>query len=326
VKLNNTAMRIIFLGTPDFAVPSLDILVANGYNIAAVITAPGKPAGRGLQIKESPIKKYADIKGIPAFQPVRLSDPEFLASVKALHADLQIVVAFRMMPQALWQMPPLGTFNLHGSLLPHYRGAAPINRAIMNGETETGVTTFFLKQEIDTGNIIFRDKITISPNETAGELHDRMMVSGAGLVLKTVQAIESGKVILKEQNEFILSGESLKSAPKIYNADCKIDWNLSRQTIHNQVRGLSPFPGAFTHLVDAGGTQFLMKIFRTQLVDADEIAKAGTIRIFEKKLLVFCNDGPIEILELQQEGKKRIPSPEFIKGFRMEKGWRALTN
>lgn len=319
-------MRIIFLGTPDFAVPSLDILVANGYDIAAVITAPGKPAGRGLQIKESPIKKYADSKGIPALQPVRLSDPQFLETVKELKADLMIVVAFRMMPQALWQMPPLGTFNLHGSLLPHYRGAAPINRAIMNGETETGVTTFFLKQEIDTGNIIFREKIAISPNETAGELHDRMMVIGAELVLKTVQAIEKGNVILKEQNEFISASETLRSAPKIFSDDCKINWTNSRQSIHNQVRGLSPFPGAFTHLVDENGTQFLMKIFRTQLIDSDEKDNAGTIRISDKKLLIFCNDGPIEILELQQEGKKRISASEFIKGFRIEKGWRAITN
>ncbi len=319
-------MKIIFLGTPDFAVPSLDILVANGYDIAAVITAPGKPAGRGLQIKESPVKKYADSKGIPTLQPVRLSDPEFLTSVKNLNADLQIVVAFRMMPQSLWQMAPLGTFNLHGSLLPHYRGAAPINRAIMNGETETGVTTFFLKQEIDTGNIIFREKIAILPNETAGELHDRMMNEGAKLVLKTVQAIEKGNVVLKEQNEFILPGESLKSAPKIFNSDCKIDWNASRLTIHNQVRGLSPFPGAFTHFIDHGGTQLLMKIFRTQQVEINEKCKAGSIRISEKKLLIFCNDGPLEILELQQEGKKRISASEFIKGFRVEKGWRAITN
>lgn len=319
-------MRIIFLGTPEFAVPSLEILVNNGYDIVAVITAPGKPAGRGLQIKESPIKKFADSKGILTLQPVRLSNPQFLETVRELKADLMIVVAFRMMPQALWQMPPLGTFNLHGSLLPHYRGAAPINRAIMNGETETGVTTFFLKQEIDTGNIILREKIAISPNETAGELHDRMMIIGAELVLKTVRAIEIGNVVLKEQSEFIADGETLRNAPKIFSEDCKINWKNSRQSIHNQVRGLSPFPGAFTYLSDENDSQFLMKIYRTQLIESDETDKVGTIRISNKKLLIFCNDGPIEILELQQEGKKRISASEFIKGFRIEKGWKALTN
>ena len=317
-------MKIIFLGTPAFAVPSLDILHSNGYSIPAVITAPGKPAGRGLQLKESPVKIYADQHGIKTLQPTKLTDPVFLEEVKALEADLQIVVAFRMMPQVLWQMPPLGTLNLHGSLLPQYRGAAPINRAIMNGEQVTGITTFFLRQEIDTGQIIFRESLPISSDETAGELHDRMMVAGAELILKTVKAIEQGKLDLRDQSEFVAEGELLKTAPKIFTEDCRINWNQDSKQIHNQIRGLSPFPGAFTHLMDADGNKMLLKIYKSKRSLHKFDGPSGTIHIENNCFFINCSDFSIEIAELQQEGKKRIPATEFIKGFRREKGWKAV--
>ena len=320
-------MKIIFLGTPSFAVPSLDILYSNGYTIPAVITAPGKPAGRGLHIKHSPVKIYADEKGIKTFQPLKLNDPEFIAEIKNLEPDLMVVVAFRMLPEMLWQLPRLGTFNLHGSLLPQYRGAAPINRAIMNGETETGVTTFFLKHEIDTGNVVFRKQVPIMPNETAGELHDKMMYTGAKLVLDTVQAIEAGSIRMIDQHELISKGEILKPAPKIFPADCQINWQTGASIIHNQVRGLSPFPGAFTYLVDTNGNRIHLKIYRTLVSDVVPMALPGEISIQHNKLFICCAQGVIEILELQQEGKKKMSAADFIKGFRTEKGWKAaVTN
>ncbi len=316
-------MKIIFLGTPQFAVPSLDILVKNKYDIAAVITAPGKNAGRGLKIKQSAIKEYADEKGLLTFQPEKFSDTGFLNQIRTLNADLFIVVAFRMLPEVLWKMPPLGTFNLHGSLLPDYRGAAPINRAIMNGETETGVTTFFLKHEIDTGNIIFSEKIAIHPNETAGELHDRMMVTGAQLVLKTVKTIESQSVTTQPQEALADTGSNLKKAPKIFTADCQLNWELAAHQLHNQIRGLSPFPGAFTWLSAPDGKRILLKIHRTALTSRSDSKQPGTIEAGEENIFIRCNDFYLELLEVQQEGKKRMTVKDFIKGFRTEKAWKA---
>jgi methionyl-tRNA formyltransferase len=314
-------MKIIFLGTPGFAVPSLQLLVENGYDVVAVVTAPDKQAGRGLQIKGSAVKEYAISKGLRVLQPVKLSDPVFLDEVRALKADLQIVVAFRMMPEALWNMPPLGTFNLHASLLPLYRGAAPINRAVMNGEKMTGVTTFFLKHEIDTGDIIFREETEIGPNDTAGELHDKLMISGAKLVLKTVQSIQSGTVKEVPQSALVAPGEILKSAPKLFAPDFKIDWNRKAADIHNQIRGLSPFPGAITSLINKEGQSFQLKVFRSELTGIAATTPPGTLQTGSKQLLVSCGDELISLIEIQQEGKKRLSASSFLAGFRMEKEW-----
>ena len=316
-------MKIVFLGTPEFAVPSLEILVKNQYNISAVITAPDKKAGRGLNIKASAVKEYAVSAGLTILQPEKLTDPAFISELKSLHADLFIVVAFRMLPEAVWKMPPLGTFNLHSSLLPQYRGAAPINRVIMNGEKETGITTFFLKHEIDTGDILFREKILIHPNETAGDLHDRLKVTGAELVLKTVRSIENGSIKEIPQEKLVSPGEQLKTAPKIFSSDCNIDWSRPAQAIHNQVRGLSPFPGAFTWLKDSSSNILMLKIYRSALTDVASVETPGTVIISEKKLLLQCGDRLLELLEVQQEGKKRISAAEFLRGFRAEKGWKA---
>ena len=240
------------MGTPDFAVPSLNILVENGYDVVGVITVPDKPAGRGQQIQESAVKKYATSKGLSILQPNKLKATQFLHQLQALNADIQVVVAFRMLPEAVWSMPHLGTINLHGSLLPQYRGAAPINWAIINGETETGVSTFFLQHEIDTGKIIFNHTITISKTDTAGSIHDKLMEVGASLVLKTIQAIEKNEYPQIDQAH-LMTG-NLKNAPKIIKEDCKIDWNNNCENIYNKVRGLSPYPTAFSSIKNEKST------------------------------------------------------------------------
>jgi methionyl-tRNA formyltransferase len=317
-------MKIVFMGTPAFAVPSLAILIDNGYDVRAVVTAPGKQAGRGLQIRHPAVKEYADIHNIPVLQPVKLSDPEFHRQLQEINADLFIVVAFRMLPEKVWTMPPLGTFNLHGSLLPQYRGAAPINRAIMNGEKETGVTTFFLRHAIDTGDILFREKIIIHDNETAGELHDRMMDAGAKLVLKTVKAIETNNIHPVAQSEFLKTGEQLHEAPKIFPADCRINWIQSSNSIHNQVRGLSPFPGAYTILQDESGQNLTLKIYRTEITTIKSLYAPGVLHHEKDALYISCADFNLKVVELQLEGKKRISADQFVKGFRFDKGWKAL--
>ena len=299
-------LRIVFMGTPEFAVASLDILVKNNYKIVGVITAPDKPAGRGKQLKESAIKKYALAHQLPLLQPEKLKNPEFITELKALNADLQIVVAFRMLPEIVWSMPPLGTFNLHGSLLPQYRGAAPINWAIINGEKETGVSTFFLQQEIDTGNLIFQDKTTISDDDNAGSIHDKLMDLGAELVLKTVRAIENKSVQGQKQSE--LGAE--KIAPKIFKEDCEINWENDADKIQNFIRGLSPFPTAFTKL---NGQQ--LKIFSSKICENELKLKPGEFKI-DKSILVGTNTHPLELLEIQLEGKKRMPAKEFLLGYR----------
>ena len=241
-------IKIVFFGTPEFAVASLDALVSKGANIAAVVTMPDKPAGRGHKMYQSDVKKYAEAHGLPLLQPANLKDPQFIDVLQAIGADLFIVIAFRMLPQAVWQMPPLGTFNLHASLLPKYRGAAPINWAVMNGETETGVTTFMLKHEIDTGDILSQRKIEILPTDNVGDVHDRLMAIGAEEVVKTVEMIAAGtaKPMPQPEGEFT-------PAPKIFKEDCHIDWSQNTETIHNQVRGLSPYPAAYTFIHDANG-------------------------------------------------------------------------
>ena len=302
--------RIIFLGTPDFAVSSLHALLESGFPVVAVVTAQDKPAGRGLKLAESAIKQYAIKKNIPVLQPVKLKDPEFLEQLKSFQADIQVVVAFRMLPEIVWAMPAMGTINLHGSLLPQYRGAAPINRAIMNGESKTGVTTFKLQQEIDTGNILLLEEIPIGPNETAGELHDHMKAVGAALVVQTIRGLMDGTLKGKPQQP--TDRESLKTAPKIFTSDAEINWSESVLIIHNKIRGLSPFPGAFTSFKDK-----TLKIFRSRPEKKAHNQKRGELETDGKEWLRFsASDGYIYVEEMQLEGKKRMRISEFLRGYR----------
>jgi len=301
------SLRLVFMGTPDFAVPSLDILLRNGYDIVGVVTAADKPGGRGKQLLQSAVKKYALLQNLPVLQPANLKSPDFQQELKALQADLQIVVAFRMLPEMVWNMPPMGTFNLHGSLLPQYRGAAPINWAVINGETETGLTTFFLTHEIDTGDVLFQEKVSIGENETAGELHDRMMLVGADLVLKTVRAIEAKTYQLSVQDDQIAS-----KAPKIFHETCQINFRQSTVAVHNFIRGLSPYPAAWTTL--QGKT---VKLLRTLKVEEAHTLAPGTFVAEGKKTLrVATQDGFVQVLEIQPEGGKRMDAASFLNGYR----------
>lgn len=305
--------RIIFMGTPEFAVASLDALVQAGCNIVGVVTAPDKPAGRGMKLQQSAVKQYAESKGLMILQPVKLKDPAFAEALKTLKADLQVVVAFRMLPEVVWNMPPLGTINVHGSLLPQYRGAAPINWAVINGEAETGVTTFKLQHEIDTGNILQQASMPIGEDETAGEVHDRMKELGAQLLVKTVQALANGSVTETTQTA-VINNETieLKHAPKIFTETCLINWQQTAAHIHNQVRGLSPYPGAFTHLQDK-----TLKIFRSRKEITTAHNAPGTFDTDGKTYLKFaCTDGYLHVLELQLEGKKRMTTEDFLRGYR----------
>jgi methionyl-tRNA formyltransferase len=308
-------MRIVFMGTPEFAVASLDILVKGGYSVVAVVTAPDKPAGRGQKVQESAVKQYARENHIRVLQPLRLKDKNFIEELRGLQADLQLVVAFRMLPEEIWDMPRLGTYNLHASLLPKYRGAAPINWAIINGEKETGVTTFRLKHEIDTGNILFRKKVPIGERTTAGGLHDTLMNIGAQVLLKTVQAIEkSGE---GEPLHFSEQDDSQAShAPKIFRPMCRIDWSQSVEKVYNFIRGLSPYPAAFTELYDKNGVQAL-KIFYADRVDKVHANTNGSLDTDNRTFLhVYCNGGYLVIRELQLQGKRRMQVTEFLKGFK----------
>lgn len=318
-------MKIVFFGTPEFAVPVLEAIVDNGYDVVAVVTAPGKPAGRGLEIRQPPVRHCAEKRGLKILQPEKLSAPEFLGELQLLKADLFIVVAFRMLPGVVWQMPKLGTFNLHASLLPQYRGAAPINRAIMNGETITGLTTFFLQQEIDTGSILLQKSMEIGPDDTAGDLYKRMMSAGAQLVLETIKAIEKGTIHPIAQNE-LAKGQPLKPAPKIFQDDCRIRWNQPARSVHNQIRGLSPWPGAFTRIINLGGQELTLKIYTSRLTGhSSEGRKPGSLLNENHRLLFVCADELLEITELQQEGKKRMSAVDFIRGFHFEKQWTGMT-
>lgn len=304
------SLRIVFMGTPEFAVPSLQTLVEAGYPVVGVITATDKYGGRGgKQLLESAVKRYAVSQNIPVLQPKNLKDPGFQQQLRELKADLQVVVAFRMLPEAVWAMPPLGTFNLHGSLLPKYRGAAPINWAVINGETETGVTTFFLKQEIDTGNILLQRRLPIGPDETAGEVHDRMMLLGAQTVLDTVQLIESGEYQPQPQND-----QASTAAPKIFTETCRIDWVQDLNTVHDFVRGLSPYPTAWTTL---DGQK--LKVFRGQKEPTAHSLEPGTVVTNDKDLLkVACADGYLQLLEVQLQGRKRMSIGDFLNGYRFD--------
>lgn len=303
----NKGLRIVFMGTPEFAVASLDALVISGYNVVGVITAPDKPAGRGMKMNESAVKKYAMEKNLKILQPEKLKNPAFIEELKSLNANLQVVVAFRMLPEVVWNMPEYGTINVHGSLLPQYRGAAPINWAIINGEKETGVTTFKLQHEIDTGNILLQAIIPITENETAGELHDDMKEVGAQLLVKTLQQLETGE--LNEVPQASIAGE-IKHAPKIFTETCKIDWSKSIDEIHNLVRGLSPFPGAFTTL---NGKNF--KIYKSSKETTAHNNSVGEILTDNKNYIKFaCQGGFVKVEDLQLEGKKRMNVQDFLRG------------
>ncbi len=318
----NIALRVVFMGTPEFAVASLDKLVGAGCNIVGIITAPDKPGGRGMELQQSAVKKYAAEKGLNILQPEKLKNPDFLQELKALNADIQIVVAFRMLPELVWNMPPMGTINLHGSLLPQYRGAAPINWAIINGEKETGVTTFKLQREIDTGNILLQQSFAIGDEETAGEVHDRMKVIGADLLLKTITALAKGNVEEQVQvsignkqstNEAGLNdNDTLKHAPKIFTETCKINWDKSIDEAYNLIRGLSPYPAAFTFLEGKK-----LKVYKADKVKKVPSVLPGTFETDKKSFLQFASaNGYISIRELQLEGKKKMLIEDFLRGYR----------
>jgi len=311
------------MGTPDFAVESLKALVENGYNIVGVITAPNKPAGRGRQLSESAVKKFAVERGLKVLQPEKLKNPEFIAELASLKADLQIVVAFRMLPEMVWNMPPMGTFNLHASLLPQYRGAAPLNWAIINGENETGVTTFLLSHEIDTGRIIYQEKVAIGENDTVGDLHDCMMTIGAGLVLKTVDALAENTVEPIDQEKMISQPEKIKPAPKIFKEDCRIDWTSDAETIRNLIRGLSPYPAAWTELEHREKKEILnAKIFGVFKEISGSTEVPGTIYSDGKKILkIACSDGWLSVTDIQISGRKRMKADELLRGFHDLQNW-----
>ena len=310
------SLKIVFFGTPDFAVESLDRLVKGGYNIVGVVTMPDKPAGRGHKMYQSPVKEYAVAHDLKLMQPVSLKDPEFVEELRSLNADLQIVIAFRMMPEVVWNMPPLGTFNLHASLLPKYRGAAPINWAVMNGDTETGVTTFFLKHEIDTGDIIQQERIAIAETDNVGVVHDKLMMLGAGMVIETVDAIIAGTVKPIPQEQLLNKDEEPTPAPKIFKETCEIDFTRSSRDVYNHIRGLSPYPAAWTTIKDSNGIEYALKIYETELPSEKIIGEPGVMVTTKDTLTFACADGSIEIKSLQLAGKKRMTTAEFLRGFK----------
>jgi len=304
------------MGTPAFAVPPLEALLNSHHNIIAVVTAPDKPAGRGRKISHSPVKEFALKNELNLLQPLKLKDPSFIESLKLLNADLQVVVAFRLLPEPIWNMPPLGTFNLHASLLPQYRGAAPINHAIINGETETGLTTFFLDNQVDTGNIIMQEKVRIEENDNAGTLHDKLMSKGAQLVVKTVDMIHAGNCKTLPQKNIPVKIENLRTAPKIKKQDCLINWLKNGTDIVNHIRGLSPSPSAFSFLHD-GETKISVKLYEAVFIPSVSASPPGTIDSDNKKFMnVTVKDGYISIKSLQLEGKNKMNIAQFLAGFR----------
>ena len=312
-------LKIVFFGTPDFAVESLSRLVDGGYNVVAVVTMPDKPAGRGRQLQQSDVKRYAVEHGLPVLQPMSLKDEAFIEELRSFGAQLFIVIAFRMLPEAVWQMPPLGTFNLHASLLPRYRGAAPINWAVMNGDTETGVTTFFLKHEIDTGDVIQQRSCPIGRDDNVEDVHDRLMVMGADMVLETVDAIINGTVKPIPQDQMLTTGQQPTPAPKIFKDTCRIDWTRPAEELYNHIRGLSPYPAAWTVLKDENGNEVTtIKVYKTgepEPFTGNERPVPGAILADRKTLRVACADGWLQVLSLQQSGKKRMDTDAFLRGF-----------
>lgn len=312
-----SSLRIVFMGTPEFAVASLDALINAGCQVVAVVTAPDKPAGRGMKMTETAVKQYAVAHGLRLLQPEKLKSPAFIEELQSLNADVQVVVAFRMLPEIVWNMPPMGSINLHGSLLPQYRGAAPINWAVINGEQQTGVTTFKLKHEIDTGDILLQESFAIGENETAGEVHDRMKIIGARLLVKTIQGLADGS--LEEKPQVFSENENnkpiiLRHAPKIFTETCRINFDQSVVNVHNLVRGLSPFPGAFTLF-----NHKTLKIYRTEKQQQAHDQVPGIHQTDGKTFLRFaCADGFLLVKELQLEGKKKMGVEEFLRGYRFE--------
>ncbi len=314
--MNKENLKIVFLGTPEFAVASLDRLVSGGYNVAAVVTMPDKRAGRGHGIFQSPVKQYALAHNLPLLQPEKLKDEEFVSALRQIDADLFIVIAFRMLPEVVWRMPRLGTFNLHASLLPRYRGAAPINHAVMNGDSETGVTTFFLKHEIDTGDILRQERISISPDENVGSVHDRLMELGAELTVDTVEHILRGDLKPLSQESLAKDIEP-SAAPKIFKETCRIDWSRPARQLHNFVRGLSPYPAAWSELRSDTTTPSEIKIFATAVADESTAGDPGTVIVDNGRMFVQCCRGRLEILSLRPAGKKQMDAGAYLRGARL---------
>ena len=319
-------MRIVYFGTPEFASSQLETIISAGYEVAAVVTVPDKPAGRGKKIQSSDVKLTALKYDLPILQPVSLKSPEFIEELSSYKADLFVVVAFRMLPEIVWSMPPMGTFNLHASLLPQYRGAAPINHAIINGEKETGLTTFLLDKEIDTGEIIKQEKVVIEDNETAGSLHDKLMLLGNKVVVETIKMIEEGKVHSQSQESIIERDNlQLKPAPKIFKEDCKVDWTKDAKAIYDFIRGLSPYPAAHTQFVSENNETIDIKIFEVALKENDSNdVQVGNIKTDGKSYLdVVLGENSISIKVIQQAGKKAMPIADFLRGTRLEGNWKA---
>jgi methionyl-tRNA formyltransferase len=314
--MEKDAVKIVFMGTPDFAVPVLDAIVKAGYKVVGVVTVADKPAGRGKKLKPSPVKEYAVKQGLKLMQPEKLRDENFINELKSLQPHIQVVVAFRMLPRVVWEIPSLGTFNLHASLLPQYRGAAPINYAIINGEPETGLTTFFIDDKIDTGNIILQQKIGIDKTDDFKSLHDKMMNAGAALVLKTIEAIVKGNVTLIDQETLADNYTTLKPAPKILKEDCKINWNKPVEDIYNFIRGLSPWPVAYTVFTDESGKEYYIKIYKVSFEKVHHVHQPGMVETDNKHYIkVYAADGVIIIESLQMSGKKRMMTEELLRGF-----------
>lgn len=313
--METKGLKIVFFGTPEFAVESLRALVENGFDIAAVVTAPDRPAGRGQELKQSDVKVYALEAGLRVLQPEKLRDEAFVEELRRIDADLFVVIAFRMMPEVVWGMPRLGTFNLHGSLLPRYRGAAPINRAVMAGETRTGVTTFFLNHDIDTGDVIDRREIEIGPDEDTGSVYDRLMKIGAELTVDTVKRLAAGTLTAIPQSD--IADVEPCAAPKIFKNDCRIDWTRTAAEVHNLVRGLSPYPAAWTELEADGKMHGTLKVYKTSRTEL-AATEPGRVRTDGKRMMVDCGDYQIEVLSLQAPGKRRMNTDEFLRGCRFE--------
>jgi len=309
------------MGTPEFAVATLNALMKSNHQVVAVVTTPDKPANRGLKLQMSAVKEYAVKNNLPVLQPDKLKSEDFVNKLKEINADLFIVVAFRMLPEVVWSMPKYGTINLHASLLPQYRGAAPINWAVINGEAETGITTFFISHQIDTGDILLHEKIAITEEDNAGTVHDKLMVSGAALLVKTVDAIADKTVKAVPQPTF----DVLKHAPKIFRDDCRINWNKPATEVFNFIRGLSPYPGAFTELQDEAKEKMMLKIYTT-VKHLELVIPAGDFLLNAKKqAFIGCSDGTLEIIEIQAEGRKRMKMADFLRGFPMDEGtWQAI--
>jgi len=309
-----SSWRIVFLGTPDFAVSTLRALHEGGFQVVGVVTAPDKPAGRGHKLQAPPVKRYAEEHDLPLLQPTNLKDPVFVEALRAWNADVQVVVAFRMLPEVVWNMPPHGTINAHASLLPQYRGAAPINRAIMNGERESGVTTFRLQHAIDTGGVLLREPVAIAPEDNAGTLHDKLMGTAATLIVRTLQQLEAGTLTETPQQELITDDEPLREAPKLFKEDCRINWEQEVELVSHFIRGLSPYPGAFTTLTQLGKER-VFKVFEAR-VNFDDTLKSGSWNTDGKSWLqVGCKGGSLDLMVIQLEGKKRMSIEEFLRGF-----------